>query len=189
MPAQEWTLFSGPVSRAGFQGVVDDIDGDGRRDLLVELNYQPIGALAVYPGGKNSYTSGLELSADQISASAGGVIGIEIEMPQGFLYANYQLLLSDGLLGSTYYNGIKIPLGPSRMLTRSQQGKYVAGMFYQPSGLLDQNSTQQIAVRAYPNRIPPSIVGAEINFAVFVERNHASAERLCSGASTVTILP
>ncbi len=187
--AQVWTHVVGPVDLKYFRGVVDDIDGDGRRDLVMDLDYRPIGSLAAYPSGKSSYTSGLELSADQLSASAGGVISMEIEMPKGFLFANYQLLLSDSARDFTYYNGLKIPLGPSRMLTRSQQGKYVAGMFYQPAGLLDQNSNQEIAVRAFPNRIHPSLVGSEINFAVFVERNHASAEKLCSGASTVTILP
>jgi hypothetical protein len=171
------------------EGSIDDSDGDGIRELAFNTQsttHEP-SQIRIYSGLQSSYTSGLNLSADTLSVSSGGQVGIEVSVPWTYRNWRYRLLLSQSGTGPTTLSWIQVPLTDDYLFQRTLAGQYIHGSFFAPTGKIDVNGEAGILIQALPNQIPTSMVGRTIHMAVIVETEFATPV-FSSGAEAVTIV-
>jgi FG-GAP-like repeat len=166
-----------------------DLDGDGIEELLIN---RPTGfntfRLETYSGADGGWTSGLSLSADQISIASGGVIQTDVHFPPTQAGWSYQLLLSEVGNQTTNLGGLQVPLSPGFWLTHTYMGNYPPGMIFNPLGSLNNDGNAQITLDALPNQIAPAFAGTTMYLAV-ISAEPGMGWSFSSGSAAVQILP
>lgn len=166
-----------------------DFSGDGGDEIIVQtsVGYREI-KLSSFTTSDMGWTSGLTLSADEVSASNGGQLHIDIDFPAGQSGWGYQLLLSEIGTGPTTINDLVIPLSQSYWLTSSYLGTYPGNYFSNPIGTLDGNGDQSIHFSAVPGAIPSSAVG-EFMYAAVISYQSGTNWEFSSGSARIEIVP
>jgi hypothetical protein len=166
-----------------------DLNGDGSDELFL-LFPEPQGAFraGAYSGADGGYTTGLNLSADQISISNGGTILTEVHFPPDQAGWDFQLLLSESGNQLTTLNGLWVPLTPGFWLTSTYMGTYPSGLLHNPIGTLDDAAKANIILDALPNQIAPAFAGTTMYLAV-ISAEPGMGWSFSSGSGAIQILP
>jgi VCBS repeat protein/putative pyrroloquinoline-quinone binding quinoprotein len=172
-----------------YLGSLNDIDGDGVQEIMVVARDDtPDWRLQVFPGGQSSYFSGLKLSDQQLSISAGGTIEITVDFHSRQGNRDFQLLLSASGVGPTTVEGSKVPLTRDHWLATTYLENYPAGYFTTATGTLDSAGDSLISFNALPAQINPSLAGTIMYLAVVTRISPGQIE-FSSGSESVLILP
>ena len=172
-----------------FKGFISDSNGNGSKELLFMDQWtmaQP-NTLRLYDSLEDRYTTGLALSANTMSASAGGSLSIFVEMQPRLAGYPYQLLASTAGTGPTDVDGVLVPLTHDRFFTRTANANYHPLGIIRGQGELGDLSRTHIEWHVSPNQLPASAVGSNIYIAtVFGYYKSASYS---SGVETILITP
>jgi len=175
---EDGSLFGG----GSLQPVAEDLNGDGRPDILV--NGTP--PFSTWPFDYFLYAVGfrprLELRTPTLSAAAGGSVSFRIDFPAAQAGEHYRLLGSRSGIGPTLLGGIQVPLTPGdRLWNSSLHGAlpYATGT----SGQLGPQGGAQASLTFPPGAAAP-LLGTTLYFAVVT----AASPPLASQVSSVVEL-
>ncbi|MGB0953644.1 MAG: integrin alpha [Planctomycetota bacterium] len=111
----------GPDADANFGTVVDGFTGpSGTREFLVGAPSTPVGSVYGF-GAAHRLSVDPMLSTDAISlsVSAGGSVTYDIDFPAQYAGHKAVLLASIQGSGTTFLNGVGLPIGPTNLLDRT----------------------------------------------------------------------
>jgi outer membrane protein assembly factor BamB len=167
-----------------------DADQDGMREMLIySSDRAATSRLQSFPGGKESYVTGLTLTEPTFSIADGGKIEISIDFHATQGQRSYQLLLSEVGPGPTLIEGTEVPLSFGNWLISTYQEHYPANNFYKPTGILTgAGGDGTIVFLALPNRLDPALAGVTMYMAV-VTRNNPGEIKFSSGVESILIMP
>jgi hypothetical protein len=172
-----------------FRFFLPDLNGDGSEEMfLIFPDRVRDYSAGAYSGADGGYTTGLNLSVDQISISNGGTIQAQIHFPPDQAGWNYQLLLSESGNQLTQLNGLWVPLTPGFWLTSTYMGTYPFDLLHKPIGTLDDTAKANIILDALPNQIAPAFAGTTMYLAV-ISAEPGSPWSFSSGSAAIQILP
>jgi hypothetical protein len=164
----------------------DDLDGDGRGDLLVGVPGEDDasgdeGAVEIH-----AFDPFLRFGPQRLSAAAGGTIQWDIDFPSSEAGLKYLTMLSRSGTGPVGLGGLQIPLSPDSLFQSTSAGNYPNG-FVTPTGFLDANGDGTASFTAPPGFLVPRI-GQRFFTAVacYVPGQPGS---LCSAPAMVEIVP
>jgi VCBS repeat protein len=168
---------------------LSDFSGDAIDELVIMIpGQQESYFLETYSGADGGWTSGLNLSADQISVANGGVVQAEVHFPPTQAGWKYQLLLSEAGNQSSNINGLDVPLSQGFWLSNTYMGNYPSGLLTAPTGALDPFASANITLDALPNQIAPAFAGTTMYLAV-ISAEPGSPWSFSSGSAAIQILP
>ncbi len=171
-----------------FDGLGDS-DGDGAEEIVLYIEDKFYdGKLFCYSTSTLGWTSGVTTSTDALSASAGGQIDIELDLPSAQSGWDYQMLLSNEGQGPTTIDGLVVPLSRSYLLSTTYLGIYPGAMFQDQIGTLNSDGDATIYLTALPHEVPASLVGNSVYVAVLTGAPGADWE-FSSGSSEIEIVP
>lgn len=146
--------------------MLDDLDGDGRREVLIT---DPTGEPSSLGGGsvyRYAFDPQISSSTYSVSAASGGSVDFQMDFPTLAAGLGYKLLISS--LGYGPVNiGIKIPLTPDSFANDSYIGNYPFPVHSGMHGVLD-GSGDALASITLPS-LPTGYVGRSLYFAAIVE--------------------
>lgn len=168
---------------------VGDIDGDGIPNLA-------IGAPSADPGGIQSagqvkihggFQTFLSLSTNTVSASAGGLLNLDLDFPTAAGGLDYKVLISINGVGPTHF-GVDIPLTQDRLVEDTYFGNYPVPGSSNMHGTL--NPTGGAAAQfPVPAGLAPSLIGRTFWFAAIATPAGQLLPTHSSVAVPVTITP
>lgn len=166
-----------------------DQNGDGSAEFVVVTSpARGTTQWASYNSRDLGWNPGLSATADQVSASQGGQIFLNIDFASKQDGWNYHLLMSEMGAGGSTINGLDIPLTRGYWLSASYLGFYPDNLFMDPTGLLDSEGDGTIQFNALPNDLPPSAIGMTMHMAV-VSGTAILDWEFSSGAISVEVTP
>lgn len=134
-----------------------DFTGDQIADVLVGIpDEAPGGVSRAGQVTTFSFDPYLAISAQSISAAAGGTISFEIEFPATEAGNSYSLLFSATGIGPVDMDGILVPLTPDWLFNKAVAGNYPA-LFVDPTGILDAAGEATASLVAAPNELGPYV--------------------------------
>jgi FG-GAP repeat len=179
--AGEWEELGVSVSAAG------DVNGDGFPDCIAGARLYRVagnnegGAAVVI--GLNPH---LNLSTDTISASAGGVISLDLNFPPRTAFFDYKTLISSTGIGPTNY-GVDIPLTADSLAIDTFNGLYPVSTYSDLHGTLDADG-DSTASMTIPGGLPSAMIGNTYWFAAIAMPFGGMPEN-SSVARMITIVP
>ncbi len=147
---------------------MSDVNGDGIPEFTLseDLGYASGIVVHLFSGATGGYHSGLSASPEEVSASRGGRVRLEVDLPDDRATQNYRLLGSLAGTGPSGIAGLDIPLSSDLWFRATLQGIYPANMFRHQEGKLDANGDSTLWFRPTSSRIPATMIGNSIYFAV-----------------------
>ena len=129
-------------------------------------------------------------STDQISAAAGGTIGLDLVAGNQHSGSLYLMLGSvTGTAPGTSLNGIPVPLNPDFLWNYMAGNPNTAPLLNQTLGSLAGGGTGSASLGISPGLVPPAVTGLQMDFAYIVADPTALLVTAASNAVAVTILP
>lgn len=171
--------FSG-VTSAG----LGDVNGDGFDDVIIGNQWpsrESAGLAYVY-----SFNPYLRSNASVISASAGGVINLELSFPAAAAFDEYKVLVSSTGTGPIHF-GVDIPLTQDTLLINTYFGNYHGQPHHNLHGNLDASGKASGSL-TLPAGIPSTLVGKSYYIAAIANQPGQLPE-FSSAAIAITITP
>jgi FG-GAP repeat protein len=173
--------FGSSVSNAG------DVNRDDFDDVVVGARWNHLPGL---PDAGSAFVYGFNpfLLADTstISASAGGVLNLEMDFPNLARFDEYKVLVSESGTGPSYY-GVAIPLTRDRLVTNSFFGNYPVTVHTDLHGVLDALGKASASLTV-PAGLSSSLIGTSFYLAAIANKPGQLPE-YSSAAVTITITP
>jgi hypothetical protein len=185
---QRWDGEAAWESSGNAVGNAGDVNGDGRPDILTS-------AAATSQGGGTgsayvySFDPFLFSDVTSVSASAGGVINLQLNLPSTAALFGYRVLMSATGYGVMTDHGAPIPLAQDFLVDDSYYGVYPFSSFSGLHGVLDANGDALASVNFAPLEISPTMVGRTIWIAAAASQNGVKPAELSSIALPITIAP
>ena len=176
-----YDYFGGSVSGAG------DVNGDGLDDLIISAHYaDPMGLSAAGSVYVYSFNPFMRANTSSISASAGGVLNLELDFPDAAGFDEYKILISKSGIGPTRY-GVEIPLTQDSLVLDTYFGIYPVPVYNDLHGTLDANGDASGSLTV-PAGIPSALIGNTYYFAAIANQIGQLPE-FSSVAVLITITP
>jgi FG-GAP repeat protein/VCBS repeat protein len=173
--------YGSSVSDAG------DVNGDGFDDVVVGSNWNHaagvVDAGSAFVYGFNPY---LRANTATISASAGGVLDLELDFPKAVRFDDYKVLISASGTGPSYF-GVLIPLTRDPLVTETFHGNYPVTVYSDLHGSLDASGNASASLTV-PAGIPSALIGTSFYLAAIANQVGQMPED-SSAAVTITITP
>jgi FG-GAP repeat protein len=158
-----YDYFGSSVSDAG------NVNGDGLDDLIISAHYaDPMGlsnAGSVYVYSFNPF---MRANTSSISASAGGVLNLNLDFPGAAGFDEYKILISESGVGPTRY-GVDIPLTLDSLVLDTYSGIYPVPVYNDLHGTLDANGDASGSLTV-PAGIPSALIGNTYYFAAIANQ-------------------
>ena len=176
-----YDYFGGSVSGAG------DVNGDGLDDLIISALYaDPMGfsnAGSVYVYSFNPF---MRANISSISASAGGVLNLNLDFPDAAGFDEYKILISKSGIGPSWH-GVDIPLTRDSLVLDTYFGIYPVSVYNNMHGTLDVNGDASGSLTV-PAGISSALIGNTFFFAAIANQPGQLPE-FSSVAILITITP
>ena len=182
--------WSGLASGCHFGGSVSgigDFNGDGFDNVIVGASWMDPGAL---PQAGVAYVLGfkpyLQANLDTVSASAGGILNLNLDFPDAAGFDEYKILISKSGTGPTWY-GVDIPLTQDSFVIDTFYGNYPVPTTNGLQGTLDSFGKASGSLTV-PAGIPAALIGNTYYLAAIANQAGQLPE-YSSVAVSLTITP
>lgn len=164
--------------------IAPDDDGNGLHRTLV-INYDQFMQI----GERHRKAEFMTASSNQVSASLGGQVLLNLDFNIEAAHYEYRVLASAHGTGESTLNGeIFVPLQRDRILARSEQGLLPGGVVPAAQGSLNAYGKKVVRVNFQPGQVPTSAIGLSLHFCAVAREPWADWTR-CSIPVEVTFVP
>lgn len=162
---------------------IDDIDQDGWKNLIV-VGHESMANLS----GNGNFQEFMSASSNQLSASSGGSILLDLDFTPLAKWNEYLVLASGSSPGTNFHLGLPVPLEVDEWFHKSKAAELSPRLFRNFHGVLDDYGTAQAEIRFGPGEIPSAAVGSTATFAA-VSKLPWGAWEYCSIPQAITLVP